>query len=258
MFSTQKRQPAHKQKLAALIGAPTTSASTSTSSPAPVVRRTVTISTVTRTLQVKRPPPPPPPRVQPRVVSSPAQGKRKALGSAGKKVEGSAVKRVEVRKTVKAVVRESSSEEEEEEEESESEEESEEEVRVKKVEVSGVVERDVSATEDGRVSCISGEQLVLNNRSAYVDCKAFRALEMGLELMRVAADFEDPLDPARPASEWAGSEVPFVELEYPGIGATEKCVLPPRLLSALLTRCTGSSCSRPRTTETSMTPSRTS
>lgn len=77
--------------------------------------------------------------------------------------------KVEVRK-VKPVVRESSPEEEE---ESGTESESEEEVRKKKVEVSGVVERDVSATEDGRVSCISGEQLVLNNRAAYVDCEAF-------------------------------------------------------------------------------------
>lgn len=34
----------------------------------------------------------------------------------------------------------------------------------------------------------------------------------------------DTQDPERPASEWAGMEVPFVELEYPGIGATEKCV----------------------------------
>jgi hypothetical protein len=42
------------------------------------------------------------------------------------------------------------------------------------------------------------------------------------------ADFVDPSDPQRPASEWAGGEIPVVELQYPGEGpgnTSERCVL---------------------------------
>lgn len=36
------------------------------------------------------------------------------------------------------------------------------------------------------------------------------------------ADFVDLTSPDKPASEWCGSEVPLVELEYPGKDAKEK------------------------------------
>ncbi|BGP01971.1 Histone-lysine N-methyltransferase, H3 lysine-79 specific [Rhodotorula toruloides ATCC 204091] len=53
----------------------------------------------------------------------------------------------------------------------------------------------------------SGEWLVVNNRGAYRDY------------------FVDLTDPGRPVTEWAGSEIPTVELELPGDGAKERFAL---------------------------------
>ncbi|GAA6043304.1 hypothetical protein JCM8097_001174 [Rhodosporidiobolus ruineniae] len=77
----------------------------------------------------------------------------------------------------------------------------------KKADGAPVSERDVRATGEGEMDAKSAESLVLENKKAYVDY------------------FCDPSDPQRPATAWAGSEVPTVELEYPADGATERFAL---------------------------------
>ncbi|ORY54593.1 histone methylation protein DOT1-domain-containing protein [Leucosporidium creatinivorum] len=74
-------------------------------------------------------------------------------------------------------------------------------------EVTPCVERNVAATLDGKVECITGESLVMDSRKAYVDW------------------FVDLSAPKKPASEWAGSEIPTIDLEYPGKDAKERFVL---------------------------------
>lgn len=75
----------------------------------------------------------------------------------------------------------------------------------------------------------SAESLVLQNPSAYRPCaspcpaRPLRSLPCAAILTPgLGIDFIDPSDPARPASEWAGSEIPTVELEYPGEDGRER------------------------------------
>ncbi|GAA5921914.1 hypothetical protein JCM3775_003412 [Rhodotorula graminis] len=70
-----------------------------------------------------------------------------------------------------------------------------------------VCARDVAAKGEGSTDGKSGESLVLENRMAYKD------------------HFIDPHNPERPTSAWAGSDVPTVELEYPGEGVRERFAL---------------------------------
>lgn len=125
-------------------------------------------------------------------------------------------KKVAKKQAVKVV--ESSSEREE------SEESGEDAPVMQRASLSQVVERDVGATEDGNVECVTGEQLVLQNRAAYIECECCLDALGRVELMlgRVCAGFVDLSDMSRPAIEWAGTEIPTVVLEYPGTSATER------------------------------------
>ncbi|GAA6012231.1 hypothetical protein JCM10207_002771 [Rhodosporidiobolus poonsookiae] len=78
---------------------------------------------------------------------------------------------------------------------------------LKKDEGAAVCVRDVAATVEGPMDAMSAEMLVLGNRTAYVEY------------------FLDPSNPERPTSEWAGSDLPSVELEFPAVGATERFAL---------------------------------
>ncbi|GAA5828708.1 hypothetical protein JCM3770_003499 [Rhodotorula araucariae] len=70
-----------------------------------------------------------------------------------------------------------------------------------------VCARDVAAKGDGDTDGKSGESLVLENRAAYKE------------------HFLDPQNPERPTHDWAGSEIPTIELEYPGLGVKERFAL---------------------------------
>jgi hypothetical protein len=126
------------------------------------------------------------------------------------------MKKVAKKQAVKVV--ESSSEREE------SEESGEDAPVMQRASLSQVVERDVGATEDGNVECVTGEQLVLQNRAAYIECECCLDALGRVELMlgRVCAGFVDLSDMSRPAIEWAGTEIPTIVLEYPGTSATER------------------------------------
>lgn len=82
-----------------------------------------------------------------------------------------------------------------------------------------VPDRDVSASLDGNVVCVNGAQLVLRNRAAYVECACLSLLERRAD---GSADFVDAADPTRSTLDWAGTEFPEVELQYPGLNASEK------------------------------------
>ncbi|GAA5870128.1 hypothetical protein JCM1840_003592 [Sporobolomyces johnsonii] len=78
----------------------------------------------------------------------------------------------------------------------------------KKEEGAAVVVRDPSASEEGgEMDAISAESIVMRNRKAYVEY------------------FADPSDLQRSTAEWAGADVPVIELEYPAVGATERFAL---------------------------------
>ncbi|GAA5837410.1 hypothetical protein JCM11251_002102 [Rhodosporidiobolus azoricus] len=76
----------------------------------------------------------------------------------------------------------------------------------KKAEGAPVVERAVAATGEGSIDGKTGESLVLDNRGAYVEY------------------FHDP-EKQRQTTEWAGADIPAVELEFPAVGATERFAL---------------------------------
>ncbi|GAA5899846.1 hypothetical protein JCM6882_005449 [Rhodosporidiobolus microsporus] len=76
----------------------------------------------------------------------------------------------------------------------------------KKAEGAPVVERAVAAQGEGLMDGRTGESLVLDNPTAYVEY------------------FIDP-DQGRPTAEWAGSAIPSVELEFPAVGASERFAL---------------------------------
>ncbi|GAA5936099.1 hypothetical protein JCM1841_007053 [Sporobolomyces salmonicolor] len=78
----------------------------------------------------------------------------------------------------------------------------------KKEEGAAVAVRDPSAREEGgEMDAISAESVVMRNRKAYVEY------------------FADPSDLQRPTAEWAGADVPVIELEYPAMGARERFAL---------------------------------
>ena len=97
-----------------------------------------------------------------------------------------------------------------------------------------VVERDVSASSEVRMEAvITGEKLVLDNRRSYVECGYLLRYSAYIRLLSdvggaavvfLGADFVDISDANRSTLEWAGAEIPAVNLEYPGINATERCV----------------------------------
>ncbi|GAA5981024.1 hypothetical protein JCM11641_001433 [Rhodosporidiobolus odoratus] len=76
-----------------------------------------------------------------------------------------------------------------------------------KVDGAAVTPRDVAAVGKGAMDGKSSESLVLENRRAYVHY------------------FSDPSNPQRLPIDWAGSEIPAVELEYPAAGAKERFAL---------------------------------
>ncbi|BGP50254.1 Nucleosomal histone H3-Lys79 methylase [Rhodotorula kratochvilovae] len=79
--------------------------------------------------------------------------------------------------------------------------------KLEKEEGAPVCVRDVAAQGDGPTDGKSGESLVLENRAAYKE------------------HFLDPQNPERPTRDWAGSDIPTIELEYPGVGVKERFAL---------------------------------
>lgn len=97
-----------------------------------------------------------------------------------------------------------------------------------------VCARDVAATGEGSTEGKSGESLVLENRAAYKEREPLLAFppflrsggaganELNPAVVHPTPDFLDPRNPEGPTSAWAGSDVPTIELEYPGVGVKER------------------------------------
>ncbi|KAI5479260.1 histone-lysine N-methyltransferase, H3 lysine-79 specific [Pseudohyphozyma bogoriensis] len=217
MFSSQRREPVKKPAVVP-ASSPTASTSSRSSSTAPTKPPVKKITTVTRTVVVKRvvsAPPAPPPVSSPssRTNGSPAALLKRKAGETPRSasVPTAKARKVEPVKTKKLVKRKQQSSSEEEASSSGTEEDaassSDEGGAVRQRAATPFVERDVAATEDGDVDCISGEQLVLKNLGAYVPY------------------FSDPADSNRSVLEWSGHELPVVTLEYPGDKASERLIL---------------------------------